>query len=275
MVLVSWRRFLDSTSLDCMVLTPTSMCRQRPRSLRLILERIQKDCRNSSLSSYKHPYSISLQTDGPVQEDQFNLERYVKACALNGRVVGMKYFVLEGVAYNNELAMPSIKAAPFSFSMVENVEHTICWDEVGSPFRGVKRFGSRASSVLDSLVHLKFWNVWRGLYRQALLRSYARSRCPFHVSLLRGYHYHPLHVASYPFDQIQPDMSLSEEPESILDRQERVMRNKVIPFVKILWKNPPKRRLPGRTERFFRKMSSSVKECGKNSGKLGECLVRF
>ncbi|GKA65784.1 hypothetical protein Tco_0765491 [Tanacetum coccineum] len=41
--------------------------------------------------------------------------------------------------------------------------------------------------------------------------------------------------------QIQPDMSLSEEPESILDRQERVMRNKVIPFVKILWKNHPER----------------------------------
>ncbi|GJU36830.1 putative reverse transcriptase domain-containing protein [Tanacetum coccineum] len=40
---------------------------------------------------------------------------------------------------------------------------------------------------------------------------------------------------------IQPDMSLSEEPESILDRQERVMRNKVIPFVKILWRNHPER----------------------------------
>nr|GFC45097.1 hypothetical protein [Tanacetum cinerariifolium] len=62
-----------------------------------------------------------------------------------------------------------------------------------------------------------------------------------HVSLLRGYHYHPLHVASYHFDQIQPDMSLSEEPESILDRQERVMRNKTILFVKILWKNHPDR----------------------------------
>ncbi|GJU63063.1 putative reverse transcriptase domain-containing protein [Tanacetum coccineum] len=228
MVLVSWRRFLDSTSLDCMVLTPTSMCRQRPRSLRLILERIQKDCRNSSLSSYKHPYSISLQTDGPVQEDQFNLERYVKACALNGRVVGMKYFVLEGVAYNNELAMPSIKAAPFSFSMVENVEHTICWDEVGA--------SPQLSHVHDV----------------------------FHVSLLRGYHYHPLHVTSYPFDQIQPDMSLSEEPKSILDRQERVMRNKVIPFVKILWKNHPEREATWETERFFRKMSSSVRSRGSD-----------
>ncbi|GKA93458.1 putative reverse transcriptase domain-containing protein [Tanacetum coccineum] len=74
----------------------------------------------------------------------------------------------------------------------------------------------------------------------------------FHVSLLRGYHYHPLHVASYPFDQIQPDMSLSEEPESILDRQERVMRNKVIPFGKIFWKNHPEREATWETEESMR-----------------------
>ncbi|GJV58118.1 putative nucleotidyltransferase, ribonuclease H [Tanacetum coccineum] len=61
-----------------------------------------------------------------------------------------------------------------------------------------------------------------------------------------------LHVASYPFDQIQPDMSLSEEPESILDRQERVMRNKVIPFVKILWKNHPEREATWETEESMR-----------------------
>nr|GEZ97368.1 hypothetical protein [Tanacetum cinerariifolium] len=89
--------------------------------------------------------------------------------------------------------------------------------------------GSRASSVPDSSVRLIFWNV-----------------------LERGYHYHPLHVASYPFDQIQPNMSLSEEPESILDRQERVMRNKTIPFVKILWKNHPEREATWETEESMR-----------------------
>ncbi|GKA38943.1 putative nucleotidyltransferase, ribonuclease H [Tanacetum coccineum] len=51
---------------------------------------------------------------------------------------------------------------------------------------------------------------------------------------------------------IQPDMSLSEEPESILDRQERVMRNKVIPFVKILWKNHPEREATWETEESMR-----------------------
>nr|GFC85169.1 hypothetical protein [Tanacetum cinerariifolium] len=115
-----------------------------------------------------------------------------------------------------------------------------------SPFGGVKHFGikgklsprfieelnilgSRASSVLDSSVRLRFWNV-----------------------LERGYHYHPLHVTSYHFDQIQPDMSLSKEPGSILDRQERVMRNKTIPFVKIPWKNHPEREATWETEESMR-----------------------
>ncbi|GJW65415.1 hypothetical protein Tco_0117299 [Tanacetum coccineum] len=48
------------------------------------------------------------------------------------------------------------------------------------------------------------------------------------------------------------DMSLSEEPESILDRQERVMRNKVIPFVKFLWKNHPEREATWETEEYMR-----------------------
>nr|GFC36928.1 hypothetical protein [Tanacetum cinerariifolium] len=52
--------------------------------------------------------------------------------------------------------------------------------------------------------------------------------------------------------EIQPDMSLSEEPESILDRQERVMRNKTIPFVKILWKNHPEREATWETEESIR-----------------------
>ena len=89
-------------------------------------------------------------------------------------------------------------------------------------------------------------------YRLALPPQLAHVHNVFHVSLLRGYNYHPLHVVSYPFDQIQPDMSLPEEPEAILDRQERVMRNKVICFVKVLWKNHPSREATWETEESMR-----------------------
>nr|GFC06419.1 putative reverse transcriptase domain-containing protein [Tanacetum cinerariifolium] len=52
----------------------------------------------------------------------------------------------------------------------------------------------------------------------------------FLIVLVRGYKYHPLHVISYPLDQIRADLSYVKEPEVVLDRQDRVMRNKTIPF---------------------------------------------
>nr|GEZ24349.1 retrotransposon protein, putative, Ty3-gypsy subclass [Tanacetum cinerariifolium] len=73
----------------------------------------------------------------------------------------------------------------------------------------------------------------------------------FHVSLLRGYKYHPLHVISYPLDQIRADLSYVEEPEAILDHQDRVMRKKTIPFIKILWRNHPMRELNMRQRRWL------------------------
>ncbi|GKE61877.1 retrotransposon protein, putative, ty3-gypsy subclass, partial [Tanacetum coccineum] len=59
-------------------------------------------------------------------------------------------------------------------------------------------------------------------------------------------------VGEYPLDQIRKDLSLAEEPEKILDRQERVMRSKTIPFIKILWKNHPEREAAWETEESMR-----------------------
>nr|GEW53702.1 DNA/RNA polymerases superfamily protein [Tanacetum cinerariifolium] len=55
-------------------------------------------------------------------------------------------------------------------------------------------------------------------YRLALPPQLSHVHNVFHVSLLRGYKYHPLHVISYPLDQIHADLSYVEEPEAILDR---------------------------------------------------------
>ncbi|GJV19526.1 retrovirus-related pol polyprotein from transposon TNT 1-94 [Tanacetum coccineum] len=71
-------------------------------------------------------------------------------------------------------------------------------------------------------------------YRLALPPQLSHVHNLFHVSLLRGYKYHPLHVVQYPFDKIREDLSFAEEPKAILDRQERVMRKKTIPLVNVL-----------------------------------------
>ncbi|GJS63531.1 putative nucleotidyltransferase, ribonuclease H [Tanacetum coccineum] len=122
-----------------------------------------------------------------------------------------------------------------------------------SPTRGVRRFGIKGKlsprfigpfEILDRVGEVS--------YRLALPPQLSHVHNVFHVSLLRGYKYHPLHVVSYPFDQIREDLSYTEEPESILDRQDRVMRNKTIPFVKILWRNHPEREATCETEESIR-----------------------
>ncbi|GJV43888.1 putative nucleotidyltransferase, ribonuclease H [Tanacetum coccineum] len=122
-----------------------------------------------------------------------------------------------------------------------------------SPCRGVRRFGIKGKlsprfigpfEILDRIGEVS--------YRLALPPQLSHVHNVFHVSLLKGYNYHPLHVVSYPLDQIREDLSFVEEPESILDRQDRVMRNKTIMFVKILWKNHPEREATWETEESMR-----------------------
>nr|GFA38977.1 putative reverse transcriptase domain-containing protein [Tanacetum cinerariifolium] len=55
-------------------------------------------------------------------------------------------------------------------------------------------------------------------------------------------------LGNFPLDQIRTDLSYAEEPEAIIDRQDRIMRKKTIPFVKILWRNHPEREATWETE---------------------------
>nr|GFC08596.1 hypothetical protein [Tanacetum cinerariifolium] len=88
-------------------------------------------------------------------------------------------------------------------------------------------------------------------YRLALPPKLSHVHNVFHVSLLRGYNYHLYHV-QYPFDKIREDLSFAEEPEAILDCQERVMRKLTMPLVKILWKNHPEREATWENEEMMR-----------------------
>ncbi|GJZ16981.1 putative reverse transcriptase domain-containing protein [Tanacetum coccineum] len=93
-----------------------------------------------------------------------------------------------------------------------------------SPFRGVKRFGIKGKLSPRFIGPFEILErIGEVSYRLALLHIQ-----PGYV-FVRG-----------------------KEPESILDRQERVMRNKVIPFVKILWKNHPEREATWETEESMR-----------------------
>nr|GFD43757.1 DNA/RNA polymerases superfamily protein [Tanacetum cinerariifolium] len=96
----------------------------------------------------------------------------------------------------------------------------IYWDQVGE--RVIE--GPEMIEVTNEKVDVTKEKLKEARTRQ---KSYADK----HRRSIEGYKYHPLHVISYPPDQIRTDLSYVKEPEAILDRQDRVMRNKTIPFV--------------------------------------------
>nr|GFA94209.1 hypothetical protein [Tanacetum cinerariifolium] len=187
-----------------------------------------------------------LASNGQTERTIQTLEDMLRSCTLEWTRNWDDYISLVEFAYNNSWHA-SIKCAPFEMLYGRKCRALICWDQPGdrvflkvSPARGVRRFGIKGKlsprfigpfEILDRVGEVS--------YRLALPPLLSHVYNVFHVSLLRGYKYHSLHVVSYPLDQIRVDLSYVEEPEAILDRQYRVMRNKTIPFVKILWRNHP------------------------------------
>lgn len=72
-------------------------------------------------------------------------------------------------------------------------------------------------------------------YRLALPVELERIHNVFHVSMLRRYRSNPTHVISSVEMELQPDMSYSEEPNMIVAREIKELRNKRIMLVKVLW----------------------------------------
>ena len=49
--------------------------------------------------------------------------------------------------------------------------------------------------------------------------------------------YDPTHVIEYEPLVVHENLTYEEKPVRILDRKEQVLRNRVIPLVKVLWRN--------------------------------------
>nr|GEY89292.1 hypothetical protein [Tanacetum cinerariifolium] len=93
----------------------------------------------------------------------------------------------------------------------------VTWDGRVSPARRVRRSGIKGKLSPRFIGPFEILDrVGKVSYRLALPPQLSHVHNVFHVSLLRG-------------------------TEDILDRQDRVMRNKTIPFVKILWRNHSER----------------------------------
>ena len=108
-----------------------------------------------------------------------------------------------------------------------------------SPWKGLSRFGKRGKLnpryVGPFEILKKVGNV---AYELALPPHMQHIHNVFHVSLLKKYHMDSRHIIEHDPVEIQSDLSYVEQPVQILDRQEKVLRNKSVWLVKVLWRNP-------------------------------------
>ncbi|CAN6570881.1 unnamed protein product [Malus baccata var. baccata] len=76
----------------------------------------------------------------------------------------------------------------------------------------------------------------------------------FHVSMLRHYISDPSHVIPPQPLEINPDLTYDEEPVTILDWKDKVLRNKTVSLVKVLWRNHSAEEATWETEDRMREM---------------------
>ncbi|KAA0033475.1 pol protein [Cucumis melo var. makuwa] len=107
-----------------------------------------------------------------------------------------------------------------------------------APMRGVLRFERRGK--LSPRFVGPFEIVERigpVAYRLALPPSLSTVHDVFHVSMLRKYVLDPSHVVDYEPLEIDENLSYTEQPVEVLAREVKMLRNKEIPLVKVLWRN--------------------------------------
>nr|GEY90538.1 putative polyprotein [Tanacetum cinerariifolium] len=212
---------------------------------------------------------LAAVADGQTERTIQTLKDMLRSCTLEWTGNWDEYLCLVEFAYNNSWHA-SIRGAPFELLYGRKCRAPICWNEVGERViegsklvevtnekvviakEKLKDARSRQKSYADrhrralefkpgDHVFLKVSSC-RGVRRFGLKGKLSpRFIGPFKILDRVGYNYHPYYVVKYPFGKIREDLSFTEEPEAILDRQERVMRKKTIPLVKVLWKNHPKR----------------------------------
>ncbi|XP_060216472.1 uncharacterized protein LOC132643955 [Lycium barbarum] len=101
-----------------------------------------------------------------------------------------------------------------------------------SPWKKIMRLSPRFIGPYEVLER-----VGPVAYKLALPPELDRIHNVFHVSMLRRYRSDPSHVLLVESIEVSPDLTYEEEPIKILAHETKELRNKKIPFVKVLWRN--------------------------------------
>ena len=108
-----------------------------------------------------------------------------------------------------------------------------------SPVKGVHRFGVKGKLSPRYIGPYEILErIGPVAYRLALPPSLSEVHNVFHISQLRKCLSDPEIVIEAKQPEIQSDLTTLEQTVEILERTEKVLRNKMVPLVKVLWKGP-------------------------------------
>nr|CAD1820567.1 unnamed protein product [Ananas comosus var. bracteatus] len=111
-----------------------------------------------------------------------------------------------------------------------------------SPTKGIRRFGIRGKLSPRYIGPYEILErVGPVAYRLALPPNLSGVQNVFHVSVFRKYIHDPAHVLDATPLELRDDLSFDEQPLRILDREVKRLRNREIPYVKVLWSNHEER----------------------------------
>ncbi|XP_060972536.1 uncharacterized protein LOC133038410 [Cannabis sativa] len=103
--------------------------------------------------------------------------------------------------------------------------------------RGVTRFGVKGKLAPRYIGPFEvIERIGEVAYRLNLPGQLGHVYNVFHVSMLRKYTPDSSHVIEYEAIPLQEDVTYEEQPVKILARELKLLRNREIPVVKVLWK---------------------------------------
>ncbi|XP_048326713.1 uncharacterized protein LOC125421550 [Ziziphus jujuba] len=104
------------------------------------------------------------------------------------------------------------------------------------PWKAVVHFGKLGKL---SLCYIRPYEIVEKIglvaYRLDLPKELSQVHDVFHISTLCKYILDPSHVLETPEFELRDELSYEEQPVQIMNREEKRLRNKTIPLVKILW----------------------------------------
>ncbi|KAL5560733.1 hypothetical protein UlMin_036944 [Ulmus minor] len=107
-----------------------------------------------------------------------------------------------------------------------------------APMKGVMRFGKKGKLSPRFIGPFEILErIGKVAYKLALPPELSSVHNVFHISTLKKYVSNPSHVLEHEPIQVNEDLTYEEKPVQILDRKDKTLRNKVIPLVKVLWRN--------------------------------------